>query len=566
MMALPSTGYSIPAPDATGEEALACARRALISSRLPLFAAGWIGSGLALRIGLVARGSLSPRLALVSIGLQAAVLAVAFAWCRRSPSAARVPRIALGSCVLLILLAGVFFSSLGGSIEVFVFAALIVCIGSSLAFAWGWWPALMLIVASSGVGLWSLPRLHSFTHPTEILLEAMIGAGIALTIAEVSARSFERSFREAHTQREAGRSLAAAYAAYRDLAENAPDLIFTHDLDGHITYVNEAFARSCGVPAAELIGRVATDLVPRDPANPDSGPLRAKMAAGEDVPPQLYWVKSATGPRWLETASSAIRDVDGRIVGVRGTARDVTERHVAEEALRASLVELRQSEERLRQLTRHQASIREDERKRLGFDLHDDVCQELIGIGILVESVRQRVLATMPELDPDLARIARYVGEVGDHLRQMAHDLRPMLLRDLGLEESLQSLADAMTQGGTPLRASFPTAIPRVGEETEIGVYRIAQEALTNAVRHAGARSIGLTLAVRAQELTLTIIDDGSGFEPDARRGSDALGLVGMQERALALGGQLELRSAPGHGTTVRLICPVVVRSAASAA
>jgi signal transduction histidine kinase len=124
-----------------------------------------------------------------------------------------------------------------------------------------------------------------------------------------------------------------------------------------------------------------------------------------------------------------------------------------------------------------------------------------------------------------------------------------------------------MMQAGTPVSAVFPTRIPRLGEVIEIGVYRIAQEALTNAVRHAGAGAIRLTLAVHDERaLTLEVTDDGCGFVPEGRRGSDALGLVGMEERALALGGRLELRSAPWQGTTVRLTCPVVPRTAASAA
>jgi signal transduction histidine kinase len=114
--------------------------------------------------------------------------------------------------------------------------------------------------------------------------------------------------------------------------------------------------------------------------------------------------------------------------------------------------------------------------------------------------------------------------------------------------------------------AAFPTAIPRLGEDTEIGVYRIAQEALANAVRHAGARTIRIALAVRGRDLEIAIADDGCGFSLASRRGSNALGLVGMEERALALGGRLELRSAPGRGTTVRLTCPVALRAAVSAA
>jgi len=564
----PSDDGIAVAADAGGAQALARARRVLISRRLPIFAAGWVGIGTILRIGLVTRGGLSLRLALVSITLQMLLLLVAIAWCRAEPGAVRVPRIVFGTCVVLILLAAGFFTSLGGSVEEFVFAVLMICVGSSIAFAWGWGAALALLGVGGGVGgvVVALSSLHRFSDPTAILLESGIGAAIALVVAEVSARSFERSFRQEYLQREAARRLAAAYDAYRDLAENARDLIFTHDLDGRITYVNEAFAVSYGVAATELIGRDVDDLVPRDPANPDPAALRARLAAGEEVPPQLYWVKSPTGRRWLESVTSAIRDAEGRIVGARGISRDVTERQAAEQALHASLEELRRSEERLRRLARHQASIREDERKRLGFDLHDDVCQELVGIGILVESVRRRVAEVAPEMEPDLERIGRYVGEVGEHVRQTARELRPMLLRDLGLEESLHSLAEGMTTAGMLVQASFPTAIPRLGEATEIGVYRIAQEALANAVRHADARTIRIVLAVQGSALELEVGDDGRGFLTEVRRGSEALGLVGMEERALALGGRFEVRSAPGQGTVVRLVCPVTLRASASAA
>jgi len=440
--------------------------------------------------------------------------------------------------------------------------------GSSWAFAWGWRPALALL-AVTGAITWSVvlgaSSRRSFVDPTEILLEALLGSAIALIVAEALARSFAASFRRAHAERVAGARLAAAYSAYRDLAENARDLIYTHDREGRLTYVNEAFARSYGLAVQDLIGRAAADLLPRD-AGPDPGPLRARLFAGDDVPPQLYRVQSPTGPRWLECVSSAIYDADGHVVGARGMARDVTERREAEEALRRSLDELRRSEERLRHLARHQASIREDERKRLGFDLHDDVCQELVGIGILVESLRRKLDEEAPTLVPDLARIGRYVGEVGEHLRQMARDLRPMLLRDLGLEESLHSLADGMTRSGTVVTTQVRTAIPRLDEETEIGVYRIAQEALANASRHARARAICISLSVTGRGLELEIADDGRGFAPDARRGSDALGLVGMEERALALGGRLELRSALGEGTLVRLTCPATLRASVSAA
>jgi PAS domain S-box-containing protein len=569
MTALPLVPMTVEESADADEAALARARHALITERLPQFAIAWLGFGTVLRIGLVTRGGLSLSLALVSIALQMAVLLAAISWCRRAPEDERVPRIAFGTCVLLMALATGFFSLLGGSVEGFVFALLMLCIGSSLAFAWGWRSALGLLAFGVGFGgsaALAVSSFYRFLDPTEILLEMVICGLISVMIAEASARSFARSFREAQALRDATDRLASAYTAYRDLAENAPDLIFAHDLEGRVTYVNDAFARAYNLSPAELIGRPAERLVPRDPANPDPAVFRARMMAGEDVPPQLYWVKGPMGRRWFECKSSPIRDAAGRMVGARGIARDVTERHAAEEALRASLEELRRSEERLRQLARRHASIREEERKRIGFDLHDDVCQELVGIGILVESLRGRASGVAPALDPDLARIGRYVGEVGEHVRQLARDLRPMLLRELGLEESLHSLGEAMTAAGMAVTTVFPTPIPRLEEESEIGVYRIAQEALANAVRHAEACAIRVTLAVTGDVLELAVTDNGRGFQAEARRGSDALGLIGMEERALALGGRLVLRSAPGEGTTVRLTCPLALRATMSAA
>jgi PAS domain S-box-containing protein len=549
-------------------DTFAIARREHMTRRLARDAAGWIGIGLVLRLGLGTHGELPLSIALGSIGLQALVLAAAIRFCRRARGSAAVPRMVFGTCVVLVLLSAGFFVGAAGSVEGFVFALLAISIGSSFAFGWGWAAALALLSVSTAVGglVIGSGMLHRFSDPVEILLETAIGAAISLTVSEVSARGFERAFREEEARRAASNRLAAAYDAYRDLAENARDLIYTYDVERRFTYVNDALARFFGVPAHDLVGTFVGDLVPLDERNPDPGAIVGRLLAGEEVPPQLVWARRGNERRWLECVLSAIRDGDGTVVGVRGMARDVTERRAAEEALRASLEELRRSEERLRRLARHQASIREDERKRLGFDLHDDVCQELVGIGILAEAPRHRVAAAMPELAPDLDRIVRYVGEVGDHLRQLARDLRPMALRDLGLEGSLQSLADAITAAGTPVTASFATPIPRLDEETEIGLYRIAQEALGNAVRHAHAHAISLTLALRDGTLDLAIVDDGCGFEPAARFGTEALGLIGMEERALALGGRLEVASTPGAGTRVRLTCPATLRSTVSAA
>lgn len=132
--------------------------------------------------------------------------------------------------------------------------------------------------------------------------------------------------------------------------------------------------------------------------------------------------------------------------------------------------------------------------------------------------------------------------------------MRPILLHDLGLEDSLRSLAHGLATAETAVEASFPTPVPRLRHDVELAVYRIAQEAMSNALRHAAARTITLTLSATPDVLTLEVRDDGCGFEREQRR-IQALGLLSMGERALAANGRLEIESDPGRGTALRLRC-----------
>jgi two-component system sensor histidine kinase UhpB len=165
----------------------------------------------------------------------------------------------------------------------------------------------------------------------------------------------------------------------------------------------------------------------------------------------------------------------------------------------------------------------------------------------------------------EIERATRHLTEVIEHLRLVGRDLRPMMLSDLGLTESLRAFTTKVSSLQRRVAARFPTPIPRLDDETEIAVYRVAQEALGNALRHADARSIDLLLRTDDGRLVLEVRDDGRGFDRGMRR-TDSLGLASMEERALALGGRLEVVSAPGEGTLVRLTCPLKMRNSASAA
>ncbi len=366
--------------------------------------------------------------------------------------------------------------------------------------------------------------------------------------------------RDVTARREAEANLRESEERFRSAFDDAAIGMALTTTEGRTIRVNPALCAMLGYSEAELLASTVADVVHPD----DLAPLavdRTQLGAGAApfYRAERRYLHRDGHVLWVHVTASMVRDANGAPLYFLGQIQDITERHLAEEALRDSVVELRRSEEKLRLLAQRQVLIREEERKRVGFDLHDDVCQELVGVGILVESLRRK-LAPMPaEHAAEFERVVRYLGEVIEHLRLLARELRPLLLRDLGLDGSLRSLADGMSSPTLRVVTDFPAPVPRLDEEAEVIVYRIAQEALANAVRHAGASEIVVALAAADAMLRLEVRDDGRGFDPSARP-AVALGLASMEERALALGGRLEIRSTPSVGTTIALVCPLAVR------
>jgi two-component system sensor histidine kinase UhpB len=202
----------------------------------------------------------------------------------------------------------------------------------------------------------------------------------------------------------------------------------------------------------------------------------------------------------------------------------------------------------------------EEERRRLARDLHDEVNQALTAILLRLEALAQE---TPPERAPEVAELKRLVNQAMDELLNLARQLRPSALDDHGLVPAVETqLKRFAARTGIEVRLDTrgdPDALPEV---VQTAIYRVAQEALTNVTRHAGATVVELDLEEDASGAELRVRDDGGGFDPSvvARTSSEGpgggLGLVGMAERARLVGGELDVRSAPGGGTTVTLRVP----------
>jgi signal transduction histidine kinase len=212
----------------------------------------------------------------------------------------------------------------------------------------------------------------------------------------------------------------------------------------------------------------------------------------------------------------------------------------------------------------------EDERRRLARELHDDTAQALIALSRGLDA-----LAARPDAPPLSAYDTHFIGELGelanrtlDSVRRACQDLRPSVLDDLGLAAALESLAHAVTQRGLNCTFQREGEIQPCAPEVEVTIYRIAQEALSNARQHAVASAATLSIDYQLDSIVLRVEDNGAGFdvdgllrthnglskdEQDLRPG---LGLMGMRERAGLIGARLQVRSKPGKGTVVELLVP----------
>jgi len=196
-------------------------------------------------------------------------------------------------------------------------------------------------------------------------------------------------------------------------------------------------------------------------------------------------------------------------------------------------------------------AAQEEERARVARDLHDEVNQSLTGLLLRLEAARE---AAPPELEPEIAATKALANQAMRELLDLARRLRPTALDDLGLAAAIAGLVERLGAGEIEAGIEIEGDFSDLGDDAQLVVYRVAQEALANAARHSGAAHVGVTLRHGPEEVELTVIDDGRGFAFDAA--DRGLGIGGMRDRALLVDGELTLESRPGAGTTVRLTIP----------
>jgi PAS domain S-box-containing protein len=415
------------------------------------------------------------------------------------------------------------------------------------------WMGVPLVTSGKVIGLYSVDKITpNFFKPEHARIAETLAARAASAIQ--NAQLFEQSqhyvaeLEERITERnKVEAALRQSEERYRELFENARDAMYVHDLEGTYTSINHAAEKLTGYPRDEIIGHHFSEFIAAEHVKQVRERFCGKLAKKGETTYEVEVIAKDGRRVPIEVSSRAIYE-NGLIVGVQGTARDITERKLAQDALQM--------------FSRQLIEAQEDERRRIARELHDQIGQVLTAVKMNLHAV-QRVCHAR-EAGAHIKDNIEAVDEALRLVRDLSIDLRPPLLDDLGLVTALQWYVDRYakrTRVGAEVLIDLKDPNERFSREVETACFRIAQEALTNVARHARAKTVLLRLRKKANVLFLLIKDDGVGFDPQALRKRAprvvTLGLLGMQERAHAAGGQVEIHSSMSKGTEIRLELPL---------
>lgn len=254
------------------------------------------------------------------------------------------------------------------------------------------------------------------------------------------------------------------------------------------------------------------------------------------------------GETWVSLQATPTQLLDGSVVW-DGIILNITQTKLNE-------LELRQSRESLRLLTAHREAVREEERKHIAREIHDELGQQLTALRMEVSTIGMDFGRDNPELAGKVQSMKIIINQTIQTVRQVATSLRPAAL-DLGIESAIEWLASEFSKrNAVECAVAIPGEIV-LNENRATALFRILQETLTNIARHAAATRVSITLKTTGTQLCLKVTDNGRGFDPDETKCGSSFGLKGMAERVVMLAGTMTIESAPGRGTALLVFIPI---------
>ena len=331
----------------------------------------------------------------------------------------------------------------------------------------------------------------------------------------------------------------------RTIIESEPECVKLVDAQGRLLEMNPAGLAMVEAESLEAVrGAAIIELVAPE-SRSSFIDLHRRVFAGESGTLEFEIIGLKGKRRLLATQAVPLRDGSGAVQALLGITRDITETRRAEEQLRASRAALRS-------LATRQQDIREDERTRIAREIHDSLGQALTGLKLHLAAAQEAARDAAPALGHRVAETAAMVDDLVKMVRRIATELRPPILDQLGLPAALDWLAqDFARRTGIRCQALIGATDGAISQDLATALFRIVQEGLTNISRHAGAAQVEIRLGLNGACVTLEIFDDGRGITEAATSGPGSLGILGMRERAAALGGVLEVAPRERGGTRV---------------
>jgi PAS domain S-box-containing protein len=336
---------------------------------------------------------------------------------------------------------------------------------------------------------------------------------------------------------------------FRMLTNATPALIWMCDQDGKVTYLNERRLAFTGrLPKAGYDGTWTEYVHPDDLKNV----LDTLTRALERHEPfsEEYRLRRHDGVyRWVFDVASPRVDGEGTFAGFIGSAVDITDQKLAQEALQ--------------KLSGRLIEAQEKERSRIARDLHDDISQKLALLAIELERANGSVYGSPATTKESLQEIHQHCMDIAHDVQSLSHQLHYSKLDCLGLVVAIRSFCKELAkQHGLSIEFRDENVPSNLAQDISLCLLRVAQEALHNAVKYSGMSQFAVSLSARANELQLVVQDEGAGFDVEAAKGNHGLGLASMQERVNLVNGRLHVESRPGQGTRIVACVPVAGSSA----
>jgi PAS domain S-box-containing protein len=371
-------------------------------------------------------------------------------------------------------------------------------------------------------------------------------------------------------------SLRESEVRFHRLVEAVRDYaIFMLDTDGRIISWNSGAQHIKGYKASEIIGKHFSIFYSEEDLQDRKPQRELEIAAREGRLEDNGWRFRKDGSKfWANVIISAVREDDGRLVGFTKVTRDTTERMLVLKELEESRRELRESESALRRLSLHLLRSQEEERRRIGRDLHDSLGQTLSVLKMKLDSFAGSNCSG--EIDPrnqDIADCALLTEECLKEVRTIAYLLYPPMLEEMGLKSAIAWYLDGFAKrSGIATTFDISANFGRLHRDVETALFRVLQESMTNVHRHSGSQTVHVRLISENGATILEVSDKGKGMPspPNSQKsGSDGIyalgvGLRSMAERMHQLGGEIKFTSS-SEGTTVIASVPLEMSAAAAA-